>query len=814
MAQNNTQAMIFEIRGDESGLQRSLKNAANSIGDFSDRAGGSFGGITTGLSKTSMAVGSLAGAVGVAGLAIAGTMAKVSEQSEKAFEIFQAGSLSQIGITQLQQMANMYAGVGLTLENIADQSKDLKDRIGDALTNGAGSMLTDVIQPLRLNVLELQKMADAGEDVYAHIYFAAKAQGLSASQMINMFETMGSDAAKRLTVLKQYNTEQEYNNKLSTQQVQLTEEQSAAFEKYRASTATLSIAWEKWNNSAIAPIASNLADILNLMTRILNSKPVAAAATATGQEGLDRVKNYQQGFQQNLLKNSSIFGQQLVAQSEKDSKQLNNNLSFAVGLAQANLDNLKSTITEYNKGVEKSTISASMKTFQTAKQATQASIDALDVQYKQTKEAIEKSVLKAYGGNSTAMQADIDTLTEGYKKKRADLVKSLTAEDDKAADAAKKKAEAEGKKAEAAQKQVEAKRIQAQKVLQQTMTAIAGTGAQVQVQQFTEQQNAIEQRIRESAEVLGTSESEVTKMLQAQYESRKRMFRDMTESMLNESDPKKLGQNIAAIGGQNITGNQLTDIQNAQDQRLGITTTDPFQMTADQSTLDKISTDGQAELALNQQLYESKLQGYQEYQDRMAAINDATSNKIAQANIDAANKTLGMYATGAQDLGTMMAGAFGESNAAAVAAFAVSKGIAIAQSMINIQQGASEAMKLGWPLGIPAGLKVIAEGAKIMSTIKGTKIQGQAHDGWDSLPATGTYNLEKGERVVGKSLNQDLTKYLNNQDGGNSSGEIKIDAPLIIQNSGDLTESRFQVLCDKHADTIVQAIRKSQKKNV
>ncbi|WP_313128744.1 hypothetical protein [Pseudescherichia vulneris] len=813
MAQNNTQAMIFEIRGDESGLQRSLKNAANSIGDFSNRAGGSFSGITTGLAQSQMAVSSLAGTVGVAGIAIAATMAKVAAQSEKAFEVFQAGSLSQMGITQLQQMANIYATVGLTIENIADQQKDLKDRIGDALTNGAGSFLTDVVQPLRLNILELQKMADAGEDVYAHIYFAAKAQGLSASQMVNMFETMGSDAAKRLTVLKQYNSEQEYNNKLSTQQVQLTEEQSAAFEKYRASTATLSIAWEKWNNSAIAPIASNLADILNLMTRILNSKPVAAAAAATGQEGIDRVKTYQQGFQQNLLKNSSIFGQQLAEQSEKDSKQLNNNLSFAVGLAQANLDNLKSTIADYSKGVEKSTITASMKTFQTAKQATQDSISALDVQYKQTKEAIEKSVLKAYGGNTKAMQADIDTLTEGYKKKRADLVKSLTAEEDKAADAAKKKAEAEAKKAEGLQKQADAKRIQAQKVLQQTLTAIAGSGAQVQVQQFNEQQNAIEARIRDSAKTLGTSEAEVTEMLKGQYESRKRMFKEMTESMLNESDPKKLAQNIAAIGGNNINGTQLSDIQNAQDERLGIDSTSPFQMTAGQSTLDKIDTDGQAELALNQQLYEAKLLGYQQYQDRMAAINDATSNKIAQANTDAANKTLSMYATGAENLGTMMAGAFGESNAAAVAAFAVSKGIAIAQSMINIQQGASEAMKLGWPMGIPAGLKVISEGSRILSTIRGTKIQGQAHDGWDSLPSTGTYNLEKGERVVGKSLNQDLTKYLSNQ-GSSSSGDIKIDAPLIIQNAGELSDSKFQEMCDRHADTLVQVIRKSQKKNV
>lgn len=813
MAQNNTQAMIFEIRGDESGLQRSLKNAANSIGDFSNRAGGSFSGITAGLSQTQIAISSLSGTVAVAGLAIAGTMVKVAEQSEKAFEIFQAGSLSQMGITQLQQMANIYATVGLTIENIADQQKDLKDRIGDALTNGAGSMLTDVIQPLKLNVLELQKMADAGEDVYAHIYFAAKAQGLSASQMVNMFETMGSDAAKRLTVLKQYNSEQEYNNNLSTQQVQLTEEQSAAFEKYRASTATLSIAWEKWNNSAIAPIASNLADILNLMTRILNSKPVAAAAAATGQEGLDRVKNYQQGFQQNLLKNSSIFGQQLAEQSEKDSKQLNNNLSFAVGLAQANLDNLKSTIADYSKGVEKSTITASMKSFQTAKQATQASIAALDVQYKQTKEAIEQSVLKAYGGNTKAMQADIDTLSEGYKKKRADLVKSLTAEEDKAADAAKKKAEAEAKKAEGVQKQADAKRIQAHKVLQQTLTAIAGTGAQVQLQQFNEQQNSIETRIRDSAKTLGTSEASVTEMLKGQYESRKRMFKEMTESMLNESDPKKLAQNIAAIGGGNINGTQLTDIQNAQDERLGIDSTSPFQMTAGQSTLDKISTDGQAELALNQQLYEAKLLGYQQYQDRMAAINDATSNKIAQANTDAANKTLSMYATGAENLGTMMAGAFGESNAAAVSAFALSKGIAVAQSMINIQQGISEAMKLGWPLGITAGLKVAAEGSHILTTIKGTKIQGQAHSGWDYLPSTGTYNLEKGERVVGKSLNQDLTKYLSNQ-GSSSSGDIKIDAPLIIQNAGELSDSKFQEMCDRHADTLVQVIRKSQKKNV
>jgi hypothetical protein len=54
---------------------------------------------------------------------------------------------------------------------------------------------------------------------------------------------------------------------------------------------------------------------------------------------------------------------------------------------------------------------------------------------------------------------------------------------------------------------------------------------------------------------------------------------------------------------------------------------------------------------------------------------------------------------------------------------------------------------------------------------------------------------------------------LSNQDGGKS-GDIKIDAPLIINSNGQISDSDFQKMCDKHADTIVQATRKSQKNNV
>jgi hypothetical protein len=46
------------------------------------------------------------------------------------------------------------------MDNVADQMKDAKDKLGDAITNNAGSMLTDVIQPLKLNMFELQKAAE------------------------------------------------------------------------------------------------------------------------------------------------------------------------------------------------------------------------------------------------------------------------------------------------------------------------------------------------------------------------------------------------------------------------------------------------------------------------------------------------------------------------------------------------------------------------------------------------------------------------------------------------------------------------------
>ncbi|EEW1581984.1 TPA: hypothetical protein RU934_003945 [Escherichia coli] len=817
---NKKQSMIFEITGNESGLKQSLKNAGNSLSEFNNKAGGAFGNVDELLTSTGAAFGTFAGGVGIAATAAMVAISKMQVQAEKAFEVFQSASLAQTGIENLQKQANMFAEVGLTMDNVADQIKDSKDKLGDALTNQAGSMYTDVIQPLKLNIIELQKAADGGEDIIAKIYYQAKQMGFSQSQIINMLETVANDADKRMTIYQRFNSEQEYQNQLASESVQLTGEQSSQFQAYRKSTQELSKAWEAWNNSALAPVAANLADILNLMTKILNSKPVAAAAAATSREGIAAVQEYQKGYQQDILKNSSIYGAQLVEEQQKDAAR--NQKTFDNMLA--NLDKANNLIQkqreEYNKGFEKSTINAAMKPFQTAKQETQSKIDALDKQYKDTRAAIQQSLLKGYQGNQDALNKDLATLDAGYKETRADLVKKLTESADKAAASAATKAAAAAKKAEAEEKQRLAKQVQAQKVLDQTMAAMGANAAQVKLQQFNLQQNEIEKRIKESAALTKKSEDETNAMLNTHYADRARNYKEMVDQMLAENDRLKQAQNIAAIANDpNATPEQKAAAAAAGNKWATNTATqglgyqDPFNTQADPTKLAAIGTEQQNNKDGAKALYDAKVIGFQEYQDQLTAIQTNADIKRARATADALNGTIGLWGNAAGDIGTTLAGAFGQGNDAAKAFFAVQKGIAIAQSIINIQQGISEATKLGWPAGIAAGLKVAAEGAKIISTIKGTNIQGQAHDGWDSLPSTGTYNLEKGERVVGKSLNQDLTNYL--KDGGNKlSGEIKIEAPLVIQSNGDITDKDFTEMCKKHADVLVQAVRQSQQRNV
>jgi len=89
----------------------------------------------------------------------------------------------------------------------------------------------------------------------------------------------------------------------------------------------------------------------------------------------------------------------------------------------------------------------------------------------------------------------------------------------------------------------------------------------------------------------------------------------------------------------------------------------------------------------------------------------------------------------------------------------IQKAAAIGSVVISTATGIAKAFAdNGFPGGIIPAAKVALNGATQLKAIKG-----QAHDGIDNIPSTGTYLLERGERVVDSRLNTDLSGFLKTQ---------------------------------------------------
>lgn len=117
----------------------------------------------------------------------------------------------------------------------------------------------------------------------------------------------------------------------------------------------------------------------------------------------------------------------------------------------------------------------------------------------------------------------------------------------------------------------------------------------------------------------------------------------------------------------------------------------------------------------------------------------------------------------------------GEQSTLYKVAFAIEKAAAIARAIVAIQAGIALASEAPFPANIAAMASVVSATAGIVSTIRGTSIEGQAHDGLDSVPRTGTYLLEKGERVTTEKTSAKLDRTLDRvQEGASGKNSVSI----------------------------------------
>lgn len=176
--------------------------------------------------------------------------------------------------------------------------------------------------------------------------------------------------------------------------------------------------------------------------------------------------------------------------------------------------------------------------------------------------------------------------------------------------------------------------------------------------------------------------------------------------------------------------------------------------------LDKWYSD---QLALQQEFLEQKRINETAYNENMARLNEAYGKR--QTDIQDSTRVAAMsgFAEMAGGAAQMAQQIFGESSGAYRALFVMQKAFAVAAIIMNAHIAAAKApAELTILGGISVGTALLASGYASAAMVAGMALAGMAHDGIDSVPATGTWLLQKGERVVTAQTSAKLDETLDN----------------------------------------------------
>lgn len=207
---------------------------------------------------------------------------------------------------------------------------------------------------------------------------------------------------------------------------------------------------------------------------------------------------------------------------------------------------------------------------------------------------------------------------------------------------------------------------------------------------------------------------------------------------------------------------------------------------------------------------EMELENAALYDEQIAALEDrrrqnelAADRQIQQAKLQGTSDTFGTMA----DLARTFAG---EQSGIYRAMFAAQKAFSLASVMMSSADAIGKAWNSAtFPANLPAVAMTMAETGALQALVQGIAMPvGQAHDGIDYLPKSGTWNLERGERITGAALNRDLTDFLareNRQSAGRGdAGPISVSVEVI--NNGRPAQAKTRVEQIAEREFIVQVM--------
>lgn len=167
------------------------------------------------------------------------------------------------------------------------------------------------------------------------------------------------------------------------------------------------------------------------------------------------------------------------------------------------------------------------------------------------------------------------------------------------------------------------------------------------------------------------------------------------------------------------------------------------------------------QLEMQKELLDEKEINEQTYADRVAEINKTNATRLEDIQAGYTSASLSMFSDLAGQSAQLLQSIGQEGSLAYKTLFIASKAAAMAQAVINTELAATKAMaEGGMIMGIPAATAIRAVGYASVAMIAGQTLAGMAHDGIDRVPETGTWLLQKGERVVTASTSAKLDATL------------------------------------------------------
>lgn len=269
----------------------------------------------------------------------------------------------------------------------------------------------------------------------------------------------------------------------------------------------------------------------------------------------------------------------------------------------------------------------------------------------------------------------------------------------------------------------------------------------------------------------------------ARHEAQERQNRLLQEEVQNQERLVQLRQSIEQ-GERDLTFNLIGVVSDLQGDN--------------QNPLSQLEAQLHERLEIiraHEQAVNSELINYEELRNQIVSEYSAARNQVM----------LSSASQGFGSLAQIVGAAAGETSAAYKVLFGISKGFAIAESIIAIQQAIAKAMAVGFPANVPLIAQAAAQGASIVNTIVSTQ-PGFADGGYVSGTGTGrsdsiSARLSNGEFVVNAAstkANRGLLEAINSGSsvGVKQSGGVQIYnyAPGVKHEAQIMDDGRIRVI--------------------